>query len=144
MTKKNLLLIFLALGLGVVYVIWFSDWLRSTPLRISHTTRNLERFEARGNALPGLRFRCNPPIRFTELKVVPLAVYETNKDVPAVWHLVSDSRSEPVDEFSYGFDIPGMHPAIKGLHAEPLETNVTYRMFITAGRAKGEHDFELK
>jgi len=144
MTKKNLVLIFLALGLATVYVIWFSGWFRTTPLRISYTMRNMDRLGARGNALPGLRFRVNPIVSFTELKVVPLAEFETNKNVVPVWHLVAEPGSEPVDEFSYGFDIHGMHPAIEGIHAEQLQTNVTYRMFITAGRTKGQTDFELK
>ncbi|HUC83632.1 MAG TPA: hypothetical protein VL970_00460 [Candidatus Acidoferrales bacterium] len=144
MTKKNLVLIFLALGLAAVYVVWFTDWFRPTLLRISHTTRNLERYEARGNALPGLRFRVNPQVPFKELKVVPLAAFETNKDALPVWHLVSDSNSVPVDEFSYGLGIRGMHPAIPGEQAGALETNVIYRMFISAGRAKGQHDFELR
>jgi hypothetical protein len=37
-----------------------------------------------------------------------------------------------------------MRPAIKGVRPEPLETNVTYRLLVTAGKIKGEHDFELK
>lgn len=144
MTKKNLFLILLVLGLGLVYAIWFTDWFRTTPLHISHTTRNLERMGARGFALPGLRFRVNPVVRFKDLKVVALAAYETNQSALPVWHLVADSSSEPVDEFSYGADIRGMHPSIPGDHAELLQTNVVYRLFIRADRAVGQHDFELK
>jgi hypothetical protein len=79
-----------------------------------------------------------------ELKVVPVAALATNANAMPVWHLVSDSNSVPVDEFSYGFDIHGMRPALAGVRPEALETNVTYRLFITAGRARGEHDFELQ
>jgi hypothetical protein len=50
----------------------------------------------------------------------------------------------PVKSFFYGQFIGGMKPAIKGVRPEPLETNVTYRLFLTAGKIKGEHDFELK
>jgi hypothetical protein len=144
MTKKNYALLLFAMGLTLVYVTWFTSCFRSVPLRISHTTRSLGRVAPRGSALPGLRFRVNPPVRFTELTVVPLAEYETNQHVVPVWHLVSKSGSQPVDEFSYGIDLPGMQPAIAGMAADVLQTNVTYRMFIKAGRSAGEHDFELK
>jgi hypothetical protein len=144
MTKKNIALVFLLIGLVVVYAVWFTDWFQTTPLKISYTTRNMDRFEARGNALPGLRFRVNPQVRFKDLKVVPLEAYATNKNSLPVWHLVSDSNSVPVDEFSYGFTIRGMRPAIAGMEVAALETNVTYRLFITASHAKGQKDFELQ
>lgn len=145
MTKKNLMLMFFAVALLAVYAIWFSDWFQTTPLRISHTTRNMERFAGvEGNALPGLRFRVNPAVHFTDLKVVPVAELETNQNPVPVWHLVGDKGSQRVDEFSYGMEIPGMRPAIAGTHADALDTNVTYRLFIIAGKARGQHDFELK
>ena len=143
MTKKNLLLMFFTFALTSVYVIWFTDWFRPKAVTISYTNRNLHPNWQRGNALPNLMFHIKPQIRFTELKVVPLAQFETNKNAVAVWHLVSDSNSVPVLEFFYGQNIDGMRPAIKGVPADALETNITYRMFITAGHAKGERDFEL-
>ena len=143
MTNKNLFLILLAIGLAVVYVVWFSDWFKPRTVKISHTTRNLHT-NRHESELPNLIFGVNPPVRFTELKVVPLAVFETNKNVEPVWHLVSDSNSAPVRTFYYGQFIRGMRPAINGIRAEPLETNVTYRLFVTAGRIKGQHDFDLK
>jgi len=146
MTKKNLLLILLAIALATVYAIWFSDWFRPKTVQIFHTSRDLRQNTRGGGGgqLPGLIFGINHPIRFTELKVVPLAAFETNKSVSPVWHLVSDSNSVPVKMFHYGQFIPGMRPAIKGVHADMLETNVTYRMFVTAGKYKGQHDFEIK
>jgi hypothetical protein len=146
MTKKNLLLTLFAVGLAVVYVVWFTNWFRPAQMRISHADRDSRPRlrQGTGNALPGLIFRISPEARFTELKVVSLAQFETNKDVVPVWHLVSDSNSVPTQEFSYGQFIRGMRPAIKGVRAEQLETNVTYRMFLTAGRMRAQHDFELK
>jgi hypothetical protein len=143
MTKKNVLLILFALGLATVYVIWFTDWFQPKVVKIAHTNRNMHRNRGRDHALPNLIFHLNPQIKCIELKVVPLAVYETNKHALAVWHLVSDSNSVPVNSFFYGQYINGMRPAIKGVPAEELETNVTYRMFITDGHRKGQHDFEL-
>jgi hypothetical protein len=144
MTKKSLVLVIFVLALATVYVVWFTDWFRTAPLRISSTSRNMGRLQARGNALPFLRFRVDPPARLTDLKVVPLAAFETNKDVVPVWHLVSDSNSVPINEFFYGQHIGGMRPAISGVHEEQLETNLIYRMFVTTGRSAGHHDFELK
>ena len=37
-----------------------------------------------------------------------------------------------------------MRPAIKSVRPEALETNVTYRILVTAGNVKGQHDFELQ
>jgi len=147
MTKKSLMLVLFAVALATVYVVWFSDWFKPKKVEIYHTYRNLRPTygnAARGNAIQSLIFGVRPPMHFTELKVVPLAEFETNKEASAVWHLISDSNSVPVKSFFYGQYIGGMRPAIKGVHAEALESNVTYRMFITAGGLKGEHDFELK
>ena len=143
MTKKNLLLILLAIALAAVYAVWFTDWFRPATVEIFHTSRNLHP-DARRGGQPSLIFGVNHPLRFTEIKVVPLAGYEANKNVLPLWHLVSDSNSVPVKAFYYGQVIQGMRPAIKGVRAEPLETNVTYRLIVTAGRTKGEHDFELE
>jgi len=141
MTKKNLLLIILAIGLATTYVVWFSNWFQPKTLHIFSTNRNL-----RPNARLGtsLVFAVNHETRFTEIKVVSQAAFETNKSAAPVWHLVSDSNSVPVKIFFYGQNIGGMHPAIKGVRPQPLETNVSYRMLISAGKLKGEHDFEVK
>jgi hypothetical protein len=144
MTKNNVLLIALAIGLATVYAVWFSDWFRPKTLSIFHTSRNLNQARARGNMLPGLMFGLRPESKLTELRVVNLSAYETNKDESPVWHLISDSNSIPVKSFFYGQYLHGMRPAIKGVGCEELETNVTYRMFITAGGVKGQHDFELQ
>jgi hypothetical protein len=46
--------------------------------------------------------------------------------------------------FTYGQRLRGLKPEVAGAHALPLETNVTYRLFVTAGKAHGQHDFEIK
>jgi hypothetical protein len=147
MTKKNLVLIFLALALAAAYAIWFTDWFRPATLQIFHTSRNLRpnlRRGGGGGALPSLIFGSNRQLRITEIKVVSLTGLATNKNVVPLWHLVSDSNSVPLNAFSYGQFIGGMRPAMKGVRPESLETNVTYRLIVSAGKIKGEHDFELK
>jgi hypothetical protein len=144
MTKKNMMMVLLVLGLATVYVVWFTDWFRPKTVYIFHTDRNLRHTAPRGNALPNLIFGVRPRIRFTELKVVSLSEFETNKQAMPLWHLVSDSNSVPLNSFYYGQYIAGMRPAIKSVRPEALETNVTYRILVTAGNVKGQHDFELQ
>ena len=114
---------------------------------VFHTSRNLRPVRpgaARGGAMPSLNFGVSRQLKLTEIKVVPLAAWTTNSHVLPLWHLVTESNSVPVKTFFYGQFIPGLHPAIKGTHSELPETNVVYRIFVTAGKFKAEHDFELK
>jgi hypothetical protein len=145
MTKKNLLLMATALVLATVYVIYFTDWFRPKTVQIFHTSRNLHPRRQRGDgALPALIFGLSRPLKLTEIRVVVADDYATNHNVLPLWHLISESNSVPVKQFHYGQWIGGMHPAIKGVRAQPLETNVTYHLVLLAGSVKGEHDFELK
>ena len=145
MTKNNILWVAVAIALAAVYIIFFSNWFTPKTIQIYHTNRNLRSAPVQGNALPNLMFGMRPSnSRLTEIKVVSVTALETNKDTVPLWHLISDSNSVPLKYFFYGQHIAGMRPAIKGMGCEALETNVTYRMFLTAGRIKGEHDFELK
>jgi len=146
MTKKNLFLILFTVALATVYVIWFTDWFRPKTVKIFHTSRALRASVRRRAEMPNLSFGFNDSVKLqlTELKVVPLAEYQTNKNALPAWHLVSDSNSVPLCLFTYGQYIRGMRPMFKSDHAEPLETNVTYRLLVTAGKITGEHDFVLK
>lgn len=145
MTKNNWLLIFAAVALAAVYAVYFTDWFQPKTIQIFHTSRNLRpRLLRGGGALPSLQFGISRQLQLTELRVVPAAGFQTNKNVLPLWHLVTVSNSVPVKMFYYGQFIGGLKPAIKGTRAQPLETNVTYRLIVTAGQFKGEHDFELK
>jgi hypothetical protein len=141
MTKKNLFLCISLCVATVVYAVYFTDWFKPKTLAINYTVRNQPQ---RAGAMPVLIFILNAEVEFTEIKVVPSAGFEANKNIVPLWHLVSDSNSVPLKAFSYGQMIHGMRPAIKGVRAEPLGTNVTYRLLVTAGKIKGERDFELK
>jgi hypothetical protein len=148
MTKKNWLMLILLAGLAVVYVFYFTDWFTPKIIHISSTSRAiLSRFP---NNAPG-----NPPIvpvtfsfdrdyRITELKVVLLAAWQTNQNALPAWHLVADTNAAPIKIFTYGQRLRGLKPALAGSRAEPLQPDVLYRLFVTAGPAKGQHDFETK
>jgi len=80
-------------------------------------------------------------LKLTCLKVIPVSALETNKYALPIWHLVSESNSVPIKDFSYGTRIAGMHPAVNGAVPDPLEPGVKYRLLIEAGSLKAQHDF---
>jgi hypothetical protein len=146
MPKKNWFMVLVLLVLGTVYAYYFTDWFRPKVIRIFHTSRSTRR-AMRQNASPEtvpVLFGLDANYRLTEIKVIPLTEWQTNKNSPPLWHLLSDSNSIPLKAFSYGQPIRGMKPALTGTRAEPLEPNVTYHLILKAGGFKGEHDFETK
>lgn len=148
MTKKNIFLIALVLLLLGLYGYYFTDWFRPEGIQIVHTIRpqSARRSRARQAEPPqgfNISFGLNRKYKVTRIKIVSLSQLETNKYPHAVWHMISDSNSVPIKAFSYGEKVPGMHPSIAGVNEEPLEPNVTYRLFVEAESMKGEHDFKV-
>ena len=72
-----------------------------------------------------------------------IAALQTNKLAQPIWHLVSDSGSDDVNLFPYGQAINGMDLAVAGTEPGPLQPGVMYRLFVAAGKAKGQLDFQL-
>jgi hypothetical protein len=146
MSRKNIFLLLFAAALAVVYAVWFSDWFAPRAFTVFHTFRaaRMRPGLARRVPEPSLTFVASRWLKITEIRVVPLAVWTTNKSALPLWHLVSESNSIPLKNFVYGQPIPGLHPALKGTRAEFPQTNVTYRLIVTAGKDTAEHDFELK
>lgn len=79
----------------------------------------------------------------TELKVVALDEWTTNKQAHPLWHMISATNAIPIRAVIYGQGIRGMRAAVLGTHAEPLQANVAYRLLIEAGAHTGECDFKL-
>jgi hypothetical protein len=148
MTKKNWLMMIVLIALGGVYIFCFTGWFKPKIIHISHTSRAIRRRFPDNNAAAAatvpITFSLDPQCKPTEIKVVPLAAWQTNRNALAVWHLISSSNSVPVKIFAYGQRIRGMKPEVPGSRPEPLQPDVTYRLFVTAGSAKGQHDFEVK
>ena len=145
MTKKNWFLIFVALVLGGVYVVCFTDWFKPKIIHITSTNVRINR-AVRANAdsatVP-VMFKLARPCKLTELKVVALDAWQTNKHCLPLWHLIADTNSAPIsDPFTYGQRIRGMKPELPGVRAEPLQPGVKYRLFVTDGSARGQHDFQ--
>ncbi len=143
--KKNYFLVIVAIVLAAVYAIYFTDWFQPKTIQIFHTYRNLHpRNPVRDGTLPALHFGMGRALKLTEIKVVPLAEYQTNQNTLPLWHLVSDSNSVPIESFFYGQFIRGLKPEVPGSRSKSLTNDVVYRLIVIAGKAKGEHDFELK
>ena len=144
MTKKNWLPVVLLIVLAAVYVIWFTDWFKPKTIRIFSTIRQVHTRRHGTATEPELIFGVEPAlIHLTEVKVVPLADFKKDPATLPIWHLVSDSNSAPVKNFFYGQGIHGMRSWISGAEPGLLDSNTVYRIFIKAGKAKGEKDFQI-
>ena len=145
MTKKTWMLIGLALTLAVVYAVFFAHWFKPGTINIYHVTRpsGYAMQTRRNGPAPLITFNLQGDYNLTEIKAVPLAAWQANPNAQPVWHLVSDSASVPVESFIYGESIRGMKPAVPGAQALPLDPNVTYRLFVAAGKTRGQHDFKI-
>jgi len=112
------------------------------PPRPQRANRNNARPPANRPAFD-VAFGFDQRYELTSVKVVSLDEWATNKEAQPLWHLISETNSAPTKAFFYGRGIQGMHAAVKGAHAEPLQTNVIYHLMIQAGSRQGEYDFKL-
>jgi hypothetical protein len=143
MTKRDIWLGAVLIALVAVYLCFFTNWFKAKSIKIFYTTNQARAFRVRKN-LPFVMFGMGDKYQLTEVKVVPLESFKTDPETPPLWHLISDSNSLPVQRFTYGERIWGMRQAISGAEAQDLETNVMYRLFVTARGIKGMEDFEIK
>jgi hypothetical protein len=147
MTKKQWMLLALAVVLAGFSLYLNRDWFAREDIHISHRSRPQRGFFRRPRASTAISatdpvlFGFDTKLKLKTVKVIPLSDIATNKYPHAIWHLVSESNSVPTKEFSYGAPIPGMHPALKGVTADPLEPGAQYRLFIETEGHKAEHDF---
>jgi hypothetical protein len=130
MNKKNWILIGIAILLGAVYIIHFSNWFKPKVMAIAHNGR-----------FGQINFTLGDSFKLTSIKVVSVSALESNKYALPMWELKSDSNSVPVKLFAYGGRIRGMKPAIESTRPEPLVAGTTYRIFVEAGSLKAQHDF---
>ena len=130
MNKKNWILIGIAIVLGAVYVIHFSNWFKPKVMAIAHNGR-----------FGQINFTLGDSFKLTSIKVVSVSALESNKYALPMWELKSDSNSVPLKLFAYGERIRGMKPAIESTRPEPLVAGTTYRIFVEAGSLKAQHDF---
>lgn len=163
MTKRNWVLVLVALALVGVYAFYFTDWFKpkiihvtSINARVTRIRRlprnngsflsrlvNLANTGADDSTTVPVIFKLGKPYKLTELKVVDLDEWQTNKNCLPLWHLIASTNSvAQAGPFYYGNYITGMKSVIPDEHAQPLQPGVKYRIFVTDGSAKGEHDFQ--
>jgi len=149
MTKKQWMLIALAVVLGGFSLYLNKDWFASEDIQIHHRSRparaSLFRRSSRRpppkSATDPVYFAFDRKLKLTSLKVIPVSEIQTNKYPHPIMNLVSESNSVPISEWSYGYPIRGMHPTVKGAVPDPLIPGVKYRLILEAGKTKAEHDF---
>ena len=121
------------------------DWFAKENIQIFHRSRPARTMRARNRGasaeIEPIVFGFDNAIKLTSLKVILVDDLETNKYPHAIWHLISDSNSVPVKDFTYGSPIAGMRPAVSGLSPESLEPGTKYRLIVEAGKLKANHDF---
>jgi hypothetical protein len=130
MNKKSWILVALAIVLGAIYIIHFSNWFKPKVILISHD----ERFGR-------INFSLGTAYQLTDVKVISVSALASNKYAFPAWELKSDSNSAPIKIFSYGQRIRGMKPVVDNARPDPLVPGETYRLFVEAGSRKAEHDF---
>ena len=147
MTRKLWSLIALAVALGGLSLYLNKDWFASEDIQIQHRSRPartgvFRRTKSQAKSVTDpVFFAFDRKLKLTSLKVIPVSEIETNKYPHPIWHLVSDSNSVPVEEWSYALPIRGMRPAVKGATPDPLQPGAKYRLVLETGKRKTEHDF---
>lgn len=144
---KIIFILLLLLGLGALSVYLNKDWFAKDAIQISYRVSPWlanRRPGARGGPLgEPVVFTLGGYYRLTSVNVVLAADIATNKYAHPIWSLVTESNSIPTTSFAYGDSIRGMHPAVKGARADPLESGVTYRLLIATKEQTAQHDFSL-
>jgi hypothetical protein len=146
MTKRSIVLIMTAVVLASVFVAFRLDWFRKEQIQILPLIRPPLR-GSRAVVPQGdvpvypVNFQFEKKFQFNEVRVVAVDDEKTNKYPHAVWHMISDSNSVPLKMIQYGAPLRGMKPKVPRAQAEPLQPDVTYRLYLTAGKARGSKTF---
>lgn len=145
MSKKEISLLSLALVLGGLYLVYFTNVFSKPPIIVAAQVRmpRSARANAASATLP-VSFTLNRKYKLTSIQVVPASDYKINKKVKPLWHLISDpaTNSIPSNGFIYGMKIPGMKPAEPKTGPQPLRPKTPYLLLVEAGNLKGETIFE--
>lgn len=140
MFSKQNILILVAAVLAGIYICSFTDWINRPHIQILAQTRPIRPARSSAKAYP-VSFLLDGDHRLTDVKVVLLSAFETNRYVRPLWHLVAYTNPPPTHGFLYGARISGMRPATTNAQPQPLQPNSAYRLLVEAGRARGQIDF---
>ncbi len=144
MGKKQALLATLFVVISGLFIYLNRDWFQRRPIQITHRLyRFAGRFGGSGTPTP-VMFEFDRRLKLTSIKIVALPDCLTNKYPHPLWQMISGSNSVPTKGVVYGLDVPGMHAAVNGATADPLDPRQTYRLLLEAGSIKAQHDFTLE
>jgi hypothetical protein len=145
MTNKRFLTTAVVLLLGAACFFLYKDRFLRPDIHVTHRSiqpRGAFARQTRNWPADPVVFLFNRELKLTEVKVLALSdAQKDDKSAVPLWHLVSDSSSPPIESFAYGLSLRGMKPAKAGTQPQPLQPGTAYRLYITAGRIKAEHDF---
>src|ERR1700682_4969871 len=123
--KKNLWIAATILMVIGLYAYVYRDSLRPQEIEISHRItfgppiRGRQRTDQTIQIMQVV-FGFDRKCELTEIKVIPVAALETNKNPAPLWHLISHSNSIPIKAFAYGDHIRGLRPLVKNSRPLPL------------------------
>jgi hypothetical protein len=151
MSKKNIILLAVSfLAVAAFYYYIYKDSFHKAHIQLSHTFRSSawalahrDPNASTDDPVKTVIFGMERDYQLTSVKIISVPELETNKYAHPIWELISDSNSVPTRAFTYGMRIRGMHPPVKGAQPAALDLNVPYRLFVEAGKMKGEHDFTI-
>jgi hypothetical protein len=138
MTKQSWTLLLVAVALGALYLLRFTDLGRAQQIQINVSSRPFAPNAAPDDVLP-IIFGLDRDWKLTALRVAPLTEV-SNAHPKFIWNLTAKAASEAVRGFTYADEIPGMQ-LVGGVKPAPLVPGVPYRLEVEAGRAKGRTDF---
>ncbi len=139
---KKLLIVCAVVLVGAIYYYLYRDSFTRPTIPVQVTFRQPVGPRMRAGAPELTIFGLSKEYKLTSVVVIPVDALATNKSPQPLWHMVSESNSYPVADFSYGGRIRGMHPMFQGAAAEPLAPNTSYRITVKAGSITGEKDFK--
>jgi hypothetical protein len=141
MFSKQTLLIGLAILLAGIYIYFFTDWINRPRIQIIAQTRPIQPQGPTAKVYP-VSFLLDGNYKLGSVKVVLLSAYETNRLTSPLWHLIAFTNVPSTEGFLYGQRIAGMRPWRTNAGPQQLEPNTVYRLFVEAGRARGQIDFQ--
>src|SRR4051812_43418943 len=111
MTRKQWMLIAVAVVLGGISLYLNKDWFTAPGIHISHRSRPARLVLGRKKALADgdsqpILFMFDHKLKLTSLKVFPVSDIETSKYPHAIWYLTSESNSAPIKDVVYGQPVP--------------------------------------
>ncbi|MEI7732066.1 MAG: hypothetical protein WCO56_21005 [Verrucomicrobiota bacterium] len=119
-----------------------NDWFRKPSIQITPSIRPGRTSKLNPDVFP-VTFMLDGKYRLTSLKVVSVDDIKTNKHPRVIWHMISDTASQPTKIIIYGAPIKGMKPSVPRARPDPLQANIPYRMFLEASdEYQGQVDFK--